>query len=101
IWRMQGTSRKSRLIDYVWTAAAQLRGEVKQKARILILSEYALKNKLPEEVHTIMEWLLSNGKGVFTFGGLDVSQKPFGHCIIKLLVQVQWFHKKGEGVLYP
>ncbi|EGO04889.1 hypothetical protein SERLA73DRAFT_68550 [Serpula lacrymans var. lacrymans S7.3] len=85
----------------VWTAAAQLRGEVKQKARILILSEYALKNKLPEEVHTIMEWLLSNGKGVFTFGGLDISQKPFGHCIIKLLVQVQWFHKKGEGVLYP
>ncbi|EGO30706.1 hypothetical protein SERLADRAFT_432316 [Serpula lacrymans var. lacrymans S7.9] len=93
--------KKSRLIDYVWTAAAQLRGEVKQKARILILSEYALKNKLPEEVHTIMEWLLSNGKGVFTFGGLDISQKPFGHCIIKLLVQVQWFHKKGEGVLYP
>ncbi|EGN93413.1 hypothetical protein SERLA73DRAFT_163509 [Serpula lacrymans var. lacrymans S7.3] len=27
-------------------------------------------------------------------------QKPFGHCIIKLLAQVQWFHKKGEGVLY-
>ncbi|EGO05118.1 hypothetical protein SERLA73DRAFT_149362 [Serpula lacrymans var. lacrymans S7.3] len=96
--------KKSRIIDYVWAAAAQLRGEVKQKARILILSEYALKNKLPEEVRTIVEWLLSNGKGVFTFGGLDVStysydkQKPFGHHIIKLLLQVQWFHKKGEGV---
>ncbi|EGO04595.1 hypothetical protein SERLA73DRAFT_68285 [Serpula lacrymans var. lacrymans S7.3] len=91
----------------VWTAAAQLRGEVKQKARILILSEYALKDKLPKEVRTIVEWLLSNGKGVFIFGGLDIStysydkQKPFGYCIIKLLVQVQWFHKKGEGVLYP
>ncbi|EGO04885.1 hypothetical protein SERLA73DRAFT_68546 [Serpula lacrymans var. lacrymans S7.3] len=80
--------KKGRIIDYVWAAAAQLRGEVKQKARILILSEYALKDKLSEEVHTILEWLLSNGKGVFTFGGLDVStysydkQKPFGHQIL-------------------
>ncbi|EGO30218.1 hypothetical protein SERLADRAFT_404493 [Serpula lacrymans var. lacrymans S7.9] len=41
--------KKGRIINYVWAAAAQLRGEVKQKARILILSEYALKNKLPEE----------------------------------------------------
>ncbi|EGO30874.1 hypothetical protein SERLADRAFT_404855 [Serpula lacrymans var. lacrymans S7.9] len=57
--------KKSRIIDYVWAAAAQLRGEVKQKARILILSEYALKNKLPEEVRTIVEWLLSNGKDLF------------------------------------
>ncbi|EGO30306.1 hypothetical protein SERLADRAFT_404538 [Serpula lacrymans var. lacrymans S7.9] len=93
--------KKGRIVDYVWAAAAQLRGEVKQKARILILSEYTLKNKLSEEVHTIGEWLLSSRKGVFTFGGLDVFQKPFGHHIIKLLLQIQWFHKKGEGVRYP
>ncbi|EGO21457.1 hypothetical protein SERLADRAFT_440716 [Serpula lacrymans var. lacrymans S7.9] len=69
----RNNQKKGRIIDYVWAAAAQFRGEVKQKARILIFSESALKDKLPEEVHTIVEWLLSNGMGVFTFGGLDVS----------------------------
>ncbi|EGN91542.1 hypothetical protein SERLA73DRAFT_157524, partial [Serpula lacrymans var. lacrymans S7.3] len=45
----RNNQKKGRIIDYVWAAAAQFRGEVKQKARILIFSESALKDKLPEE----------------------------------------------------
>ncbi|EGO30574.1 hypothetical protein SERLADRAFT_404686 [Serpula lacrymans var. lacrymans S7.9] len=80
----------------VWSASSQMRGEVKQKAHLLVISEYGLAtDNLPEEICDVVEWLLNNGKVIFIFGDLDVKvrtydkQKTFSHNIIKFILQVQ------------
>ncbi|EGO02636.1 hypothetical protein SERLA73DRAFT_70131 [Serpula lacrymans var. lacrymans S7.3] len=66
---------KNMLIDYVWSAVAQVQGEIVAKA------------------HLITIFLLLEA-GAFADGDLDIK-------IFKDLIHNQWYGRKGEGVHYP
>ncbi|EGO30171.1 hypothetical protein SERLADRAFT_404464 [Serpula lacrymans var. lacrymans S7.9] len=94
---------KTILIDYVWSAVAQVRGEIVAKARIIINGAYQIPGDMaPVQIKQAVMWLLETG--AFADGDLDIKartfnkQKPFCHQIFKDLIHNQWYGHKGEGL---
>lgn len=59
------------MLCQIWGAAAQLRGEVKAKASILISESYGIPGLLSaDEIKERVEWLLK--KNTFADGDLDL-----------------------------
>ncbi|KAH7904791.1 hypothetical protein BJ138DRAFT_1119082 [Hygrophoropsis aurantiaca] len=98
--------KKEMMLDYIWTGVSQLRGEVVNKACLMFSSVYSIpgSNHTSDEIKDIVKWLVDTG--AFSNGGLDIEgrtydkQQPFCHPVIKLLINNQWFGKKGEGVRF-
>ncbi|KAJ7155601.1 hypothetical protein C8R46DRAFT_1226674 [Mycena filopes] len=101
--------RRSKMINYTWGGAAQVRGEVKRLC-VNAVSLYGLPgNHSPDNIKGIVEWLTST-KGIFKHGGVDVAlrapskrtynrQEPFGHPFYQDVISKQWFSSlTSEGV---
>ncbi|EGN93461.1 hypothetical protein SERLA73DRAFT_78756 [Serpula lacrymans var. lacrymans S7.3] len=97
---------KTILIDYVWSAVAQVQGEIVAKACIIINGAYQIPGDMaPVQIKQAVMWLLETG--AFADGDLNIKartfnkQKPFCHQVLKDLIYNQGYGRKGEGVYYP
>ncbi|KDQ51918.1 hypothetical protein JAAARDRAFT_139561, partial [Jaapia argillacea MUCL 33604] len=68
---------KATMLQYVWGAASQLRGEVKSKADGLI-DKFEISGELStEDITVLASWLMTGGKCYFAFGGINYKVSPF------------------------
>ncbi|KIM55523.1 hypothetical protein SCLCIDRAFT_134495, partial [Scleroderma citrinum Foug A] len=109
---------KSRVIDYVWGAGSQLRGELIYKARVAVPSAYSLPGSVTEEeLRKALNWLIQrmqlthpdiNAKVcwpvLYSFAQLTSlkactcsEDKPWQHPIFPHLIKTQWWGRKGEA----
>ncbi|EGO02411.1 hypothetical protein SERLA73DRAFT_69918 [Serpula lacrymans var. lacrymans S7.3] len=64
------------LIDYVWSAVAQVQGEIVAKARIIINGAYQIPGDMaPVQIKQAVMWLLETG--AFADGDLDIKARTF------------------------
>ncbi|KAH9928059.1 hypothetical protein B0H21DRAFT_693515, partial [Amylocystis lapponica] len=94
---------KENLIDYAGYSIAGLRGDLKAKAKTIILGHYSLTaGQSSAEIKERVRWLLT--KSNFMYGGLDIKnltvnrQEPFKHPILVDIIRGQWFGKGKADV---
>ncbi|EPS92949.1 hypothetical protein FOMPIDRAFT_1056414 [Fomitopsis schrenkii] len=118
-FKMLNDKKNVVLHDDLWTAAPQLRNQVKKDAKIVIEDVYVLKN-LPavqrvSAAHFLLKYNQQGAHGIpnFVFGdiqlrwmGDDVDTKvstvnrkrPFQHPVIYTLITQYWFSEQRDGV---
>ncbi|KIM61134.1 hypothetical protein SCLCIDRAFT_122654, partial [Scleroderma citrinum Foug A] len=94
---------KERLLDYVWGAATQVRGELAAKARMAVPTAYGLQGESLKGsgLFDVLKWLIQQGKLIHS--GIDAKvmtcdeSKPWKNPIFAQLIKAQWWGPKGEG----
>ncbi|KAI6012230.1 hypothetical protein EDC04DRAFT_2761810 [Pisolithus marmoratus] len=94
---------KERLLDYIWGAATQVRGELVAKARMAVPTAYGLQGELQKgnALFDVLKWLIQQGKLIHS--GIDAKtmtcdeSKPWKNSIFSQLIKMQWWGPKGEG----
>ncbi|KIM56414.1 hypothetical protein SCLCIDRAFT_29648 [Scleroderma citrinum Foug A] len=97
------TNIKRDLINYVWTGASQLRGELVHKARSTIPHTYGLASGLesPNKLEQVVKWLVEDLK--FLHPNININEmtcdkdKPWQNAIIGDLIKAQWWGPKGDA----
>ncbi|KAI6007909.1 hypothetical protein EDC04DRAFT_2966651, partial [Pisolithus marmoratus] len=86
---------KERLLDYIWGAATQVRGELITKARLAVPTTYGLQGESLKgnALFDVLKWLIQQGKLIHS--GIDA--KPWKNPIFLQLIKMQWWGPKGEG----
>ncbi|KAH9922568.1 hypothetical protein B0H21DRAFT_701462, partial [Amylocystis lapponica] len=90
-------------LDLAGYSIAGLRGDLKAKAKTIILGHYSLTaGQSSAEIKERVRWLLT--KSNFMYGGLDIKnltvnrQEPFKHPILVDIIRGQWFGKGKADV---
>ncbi|KAI6022653.1 hypothetical protein EDC04DRAFT_2575115, partial [Pisolithus marmoratus] len=94
---------KERLLDYIWGAATQVRGELIAKARLAVPTTYGLQGESLKgnALFDVLKWLIQQGKLIHS--GIDTKSmtcdesKPWKNPIFLQLIKMQWWGPKGEG----
>ncbi|KAG1776167.1 hypothetical protein EV702DRAFT_971984, partial [Suillus placidus] len=99
------TELKERIITYIWSACAQIRGELVFKVRQKVPGSYGIPDSMaPQQVAETVQWMIK--MCAFMYGGLNIAAKtfdkmaPFSNPIFKDLFISQWFSVKGEGIRF-
>ncbi|KAG1745415.1 uncharacterized protein EDB91DRAFT_1049964, partial [Suillus paluster] len=99
------TELKERVINYIWGACAQMRGELVFKAHQKVPRSYSIPGSMTaQQVTESVQWMIKSC--AFMYGGLNVVAKtfdkmtPFCNPIFKDVFISQWFGVKGEGIRF-
>ncbi|KAI0727398.1 hypothetical protein C8Q72DRAFT_886582 [Fomitopsis betulina] len=110
----EGETVRKAMTDVVWTAASQMRNDLKKKAKLVAEEAYDLSNLSSKQKEVLAVWLTQSYKqplrgGVLMGAGkkaiLDKKncsvdlRKPFQHPAIWQLVHSYWFSGSGNSEL--
>ncbi|KIM61374.1 hypothetical protein SCLCIDRAFT_25860 [Scleroderma citrinum Foug A] len=96
-------SVKEQLLDYVWGAATQVRGELIAKARMAVPTAYGLQGDSIKgnRLFDVLKWLIQQGKLIHSRINTKAmtcdESKPWKNLIFAQLIKSQWWGLKGEG----
>ncbi|KAI6040103.1 hypothetical protein EDC04DRAFT_2602745 [Pisolithus marmoratus] len=94
---------KERLLDYIWGATMQVRGELIAKARLAAPTAYGLQGESLKgnALFDVLKLLIQQGKlihsGINPKSMTCDESKPWKNPIFLQLIKMQWWGPKGEG----
>ncbi|KAG2071185.1 hypothetical protein BDR04DRAFT_1117804 [Suillus decipiens] len=98
---------KECILNYIWSACTQIRGELVFKAHQKVPGSYSIPDSMnPQQVSETIQWMIKSCTVIY--GGLNLvvaktfdKKAPFSNPIFKDLFMSQWFSTKGEAVRHP